>query len=63
MPERLEGKVAPVTGGAAGIGLATAQRFVKEGAYVFVTGGDRPSWIRSRSMSARVGLTISKSDP
>ena len=35
---KLEGKIALVTGGSSGIGLATAKQFVKEGSYVFVTG-------------------------
>jgi NAD(P)-dependent dehydrogenase (short-subunit alcohol dehydrogenase family) len=36
--KKLEGKIAVITRGNSGIGLATAKRFVTEGAYVFITG-------------------------
>ena len=38
MGNKLEGKIAVITGGNSGIGLATAKRFVSDGAYVFITG-------------------------
>ena len=45
---KLEGKIALVTGGNSGIGLATARRFVSEGAHVFITG--RRERIRARDL-------------
>jgi NAD(P)-dependent dehydrogenase (short-subunit alcohol dehydrogenase family) len=43
---KLQGKVAVVTGGSSGIGLATAEHFVAVGAYVFIT-GRRPSELQA----------------
>src|SRR6201989_1168124 len=41
MTRKLEGKIAVVTGGRAGIGLGAAKRFAEEGALVFITGRDK----------------------
>jgi NAD(P)-dependent dehydrogenase (short-subunit alcohol dehydrogenase family) len=48
---KLDGKIAVITGGNIGIGLATAQRFVGEGAYVFVNISAKANlmWLSSRS--------------
>jgi NAD(P)-dependent dehydrogenase (short-subunit alcohol dehydrogenase family) len=47
---KLQGKIAVITGGNSGIGLATAAEFVAEGAYVFITGR------RQKELDAAVGL-------
>jgi NAD(P)-dependent dehydrogenase (short-subunit alcohol dehydrogenase family) len=39
---KLDGKIAVVTGGSSGIGLASARRLVAEGAHVFITGRRKP---------------------
>ena len=41
---KLQGKVAVITGGNSGIGLATAQRFVAEGAHVSLPAAAKVNW-------------------
>jgi NAD(P)-dependent dehydrogenase (short-subunit alcohol dehydrogenase family) len=42
---KLDGKIALVTGGSSGIGLAAAKQFAGEGAYVFITDAVSRSWL------------------
>ena len=69
---RLEGKVAVVSGGTSGIGLTIAQRFVKEGAHVFIFVDAGTRSMRRRSslaptsppfMQTRPGLRSSTASP
>jgi len=50
---KLEGKVAVVTGGSSGIGLATAKRFVEEGAFVYIAGRRRTELDKAVSLIGR----------
>ena len=56
MPKKLEGKTAVITGGTEGIGLAAAKLFVKEGAYVFITGRRQKELDEAVMQSARTFL-------
>jgi NAD(P)-dependent dehydrogenase (short-subunit alcohol dehydrogenase family) len=56
---QLKGKCAPITGGNSGIGLATARRFVAEGARVAIRGHDAPTLAAAAN---ELGLTAIRSD-
>jgi NAD(P)-dependent dehydrogenase (short-subunit alcohol dehydrogenase family) len=55
---RLDGKVAVVTGGSSGIGFATAQQFVEEGAFVFITGRRGPELDKAKDEIGRNVTTV-----
>src|SRR6266700_2893338 len=59
--KKLEGKVAVITGGSSGIGLATAKRFVDEGAHVVIT-GRREKELKEAAVSIKTNVTTVVSD-
>jgi NAD(P)-dependent dehydrogenase (short-subunit alcohol dehydrogenase family) len=58
---RLSGKVAVITGGNSGIGLSTAQRFVDEGAHVFIFGRREQELDKAEALIGR-NVTIVQGD-
>jgi len=59
--KKLEGKVAVITGGSSGIGLATAKHFVDEGAHVVIT-GRREEELKEAAASIKTNVTTVVSD-
>jgi NAD(P)-dependent dehydrogenase (short-subunit alcohol dehydrogenase family) len=58
MSGKLENKVAAITGGSTGIGLATAKRFVTEGAFVSMTGRRAPELDRAAEMLGLQAIAV-----
>src|ERR1700723_2144711 len=59
--QQLAGKIAVITGGSSGIGLATAKRFVEEGAHVGITGG-RKNELKEAAASIKRNVTTVTGD-
>ena len=57
--ERLEGKIAPITGDNSGIGLATAKQPVNEGAYVFRHAAPLPYRRRFQVLLSHISSLVS----
>jgi NAD(P)-dependent dehydrogenase (short-subunit alcohol dehydrogenase family) len=55
---RLQGKVAVITGGSSGIGLATAKRFVREGAFVYILGRRQSELDRAAALIGQHVATV-----
>src|ERR1700733_7599266 len=56
--QQLAGKIAVITGGSSGIGLATAKRFVEEGAHVVITGRREKELKEAAAIITRNGTTV-----
>ena len=54
----LNGKVSVITGDSSGVGLATAQRFVTEGAYVLISGGREGELHKAKQLIGRNVTTV-----